>query len=253
MPGPPPPLETRNSTFQYVRRVRFDLRPSSFQRATTPSDVGGWLQGAREREIDRLWLLIPDPNVAVTEGEEVPDRMLVSFAGAGQWFLLATSAERPRELWRASWTVGDLGAPNQRIWDIEYNGELDDTINPVRPDISACAQRLIAALERIEAFARVQQIEGWGDWFAEARQLSEAENPQPPYHPDMLPEVGFGEPARRLLAMATRAEVFGGMGSWNDLAFAAREEEDEYNRLSETLYSAVLAAFVAAVNAELEA
>jgi hypothetical protein len=43
------------------------------------------------------------------------------------------------------------------------------------------------------------------------------------------------------------------MGSWNELAFAAREEEDEYNRLSETLYSAVLAAFVAAVNAELEA
>ena len=52
--------------------------------------------------------------------------------------------------------------------------------------------------------------------------------------------------------MATRAWVFGGMGSWNDLVFAARTEEDEYNRLSAKLYLAVLGAFVAAVNADLE-
>lgn len=38
-----------------------------------------------------------------------------------------------------------------------------------------------------------------------------------------------------------------------NLVFEARTEEDEYSRLSATLYSAVLGAFVAAVNADLEA
>jgi hypothetical protein len=251
--GPPPPLENGNSTFQYVRRVRFELRRSSFRPATSASDVGGWLEGAREREIDRYWLSIPEPGAATTDGHEVPDRMLVAFAGAGRWFLVGTSREQSRELWRASWAVGDEEAPDQRIWNVEYRGEpLADAGSPLRPEISASAERLIGALEEIEVFARRQRLGDWADWFADARQLGAVEHAQPPFHPDMLPALGFAKPARRLLAMATRAWVFGGMGSWNDHVFEARKEEDEYNRLSAKLYSAVLGAFVAAVNADLE-
>jgi len=252
--GPPPQLVADNSTFQYVRRVRFELRRSSLRRGTMASDVGGWLQDAREREIDRFWLSIPEPGFVSTDGEAIPDRMLVAFAGAGQWFLLGTSTERSRELWRASWTVGDEDAPDQRIWDVEYRGELlDNAVVPRQPDISASARGLTVALEEVETFARGQQLDDWADWFADARLLGEAEDPQPPYHPDMLPVLGFAKPARQLLAMAARAWVFGGMGSWNDLAYATREKEDEYKRLSAKLYSAVLGAFVAAVNADLEA
>lgn len=250
--GPPPRLESGNSTFQYVRRVRFELRRSSFRPATSASDVGGWLEGARERGIDRLWLSIPEPGVVTTDGHEVPDRMLVAFAGAGLWFLVGSSRDEPRELWRASWAVGDQEAPDQRIWDVEYRGEpLADAGVPIRPDVSASAQRLIRALEEIEVFARDQRLNEWADWFADSRRLAEVEDPQAPYHPDMLPSLGFEKPARRVLAMAARAWVFGGMGSWNDLVFEARTEEDEYNRLSAKLYSAVLGAFVAAVNADL--
>jgi hypothetical protein len=249
--GPPPRLENGNSTLQYVRRVRFELRRSSFWPATSASDVGGWLEGARSREIDRFWLSIPEPGVVTTDGHEVPDRMLVAFAGAGQWFLVGTSRDQSRELWRASWAVGDEEAPDQRIWDVEYRGEpLTDSGSPLRPEISASAERLIGALEEIEVFAREQRLGDWADWFADARRLAAAEHPQPPYHPDMLPALGFARPARQLLAMATRVWVFGGMGSWNDLVFEAREE-DEYNRLSAKLYAAVLGAFVAAVNADL--
>jgi hypothetical protein len=111
----------------------------------------------------------------------------------------------------------------------------------------------MVALEDVEAFARGQRLDEWADWFADARRLGEAEDPQPPYHPDMLPALGFAKPARQLLAMATRAWVFGGMGSWNDLAFATREQEGEYNGVSAKLYSAVRGAFLAAVNADLEA
>jgi hypothetical protein len=252
--GAPPPLENGNSTFQYVRRVRFEIRRSSFRPATSASGVGGWLEGAREREIDRFWLSIPEPGAVTTDGHEVPDRMLVAFAGAGRWFLVGTSRDQSRELWRASWAVGDEEAPDQRIWDVEYRGEPSaDAGSPLRPEISASAERLIGALEEIEVFARDQRLGDWADWFADARRLGAAEHPQAPYHPDMLPALGFAKPARQLLAMATRAWVFGGMGSWNDLGFEARTQEDEYNRLSAKLYSSVLGAFVAAVNADLEA
>lgn len=250
LPGSPPPLDTTNSTFQYVRRVRFEFCSSTLQGAATAPDVGAWLQGARERGIDRLWLFVPDPGVVVAAGEEVPDRMLIAFAGAGQWSLIATSAGNPRELWRGSWTVGDDEAPDRRIWDVQYRGEpLNGTIDPLRPDISTCQRGLTAALQEIEAFARIQDLGSWADWFAAAREINQAEDP--PYHPDMLPDVGYPKSAKQLLAMATRGWVFGGMGSWNDLVFSTQEDEDEYERLSAALYSAVLAAFVAAVNVEL--
>ena len=250
--GPPPRLENSNSTFQYVRRVRFELRRSSLRAVTGASDVGAWLEEAREREIDRIWLSIPEPGVA-TSAHDVPERMLVAFAGAGEWFLVGTSRDEQRELWRASWAVGDKDAPDQRIWDVEYRGDLLAGAGvPSRPDVSASSQRLMRALEEVEVFARGERLHEWADWFADSRQLAEAEDPQPPYHADMLPGVGFAPPARRLLAVATRAWVFGGMGSWNDLGFEARAREDEYNRLSATLYSAVLGAFVAAVNADLD-
>lgn len=235
--GPPPRLEADNSTFQYVRRVRFELRRSSSEPATTASDVGAWLQDARQREIDRYWLTIRNPRV-----------------GEGQWFLLATSRQRSREVWEASWTIGDREAADRRIWDVEYQGGpvVEELVSP-HPNIGASAQRLLVALKETEAFARDQQLDGWADWFADAQRLAEAEDPQPPYHADMLPALGFANPARRLLAVATRAWVFGGMGSWSDLSLEAGEDEDEYSRLSARLYSAVLAAFVAVVNTEPDA
>ena len=190
--GPPPRLENGNSTFQYVRRVRFEFRRSSFGPATSTSDVGGWLEGARERGIDRCWLSIPEPGVVTTDGHEIQDRMLVAFARAGRWFLVGSSRDESRELWRASWAVGDEEASDHRIWDVEYRGEpLADAGSPLRPEIPASAHQLIRALEEIEVFARDQRLGNWADWFADARRLGAAEHPQAPYHPDMLPAQGF--------------------------------------------------------------
>ena len=219
----------------------------------TALDVAGWLEGARERAIHRFWLSIPEPGGLTIDGQAIPGHVLAAFAGAAESFLLGTSAEQSQELWRASWVVADEKGPDQRIWDVDYHGvPLDDPVVPFRPEISASAHRLIVALEKIERFARGQQLTTWAGLFADARILGEAEHPQPPSPPDMLPAVGFPAAARQLLAMATRAWVFGGMGSWNDLAFADQEEEDEYNLLSAELHSSVVGAFVAAVNADLE-
>lgn len=250
-----PRLETDNSTFRYVRRVRFELRGSFLRRRPTAApDVGQWLEGAHEREIERFWLSIPEPDVATIGGLALPERMLVGLAGAGRWSLVGTSSEGSPEMWRASWSVGDPDAHDQRIWEVDYHGKrLVRSFAPLQPEVSASSKRLKAALERAEAFARNHELDLWADWLADARRLGDAEDPEPPYHPDLLPARGFDHRARQLLAMATRSWVFGGMGSWNDLGFATREQTDEYHDVSAELYSAVLRAFVAAVNVELEA
>ena len=50
-----------------------------------------------------------------------------------------------------------------------------------------------------------------------------------------------------ILDAAQSGWVFGGMGSWNDMAFHG-EVEKEYARVSERLYSAITDAICAAAN-----
>jgi hypothetical protein len=247
-PGPPPRLDAENTTFEFVRRVRFALDGSS------ASDVAGWLLDARGRGIERFWLSIPEPGVVTLDGQEIPDRMLVAFAGAGPWSLLATSPERPPEVWRASWVVGDKDAPDQKIWEVDYHGtQAAAAVAPSPPDMGAAAERLAAALDDAEGFARRHDLENWAEVFAGARRIGDGDDPPPSWHPDMLPSLGFSRPARRLVGMATRSWVFGGMGSWNDLGFDTPEDQEKYDRVSAELYPALLRAFVAGVNADLEA
>jgi hypothetical protein len=249
--GPAPRLDADNVMFKYVRRVRFELEQPSFPGAVA-SDVAGWLYGARARGIDRFWLCIPKPGVVSVGDHTIPDRDLVAFAGAGNWFVLGTSRKNSAEVWHASWTVREREPGDRGVWEVVYHGEsADDGVLPPRPAMSISKQRLTVALDNAEAFARSQELGRWADWFAEAR-LLDASNDEPPFLSDMLPARGFSKSARRLLAMATSSWVFGGMGSWNDLAFSSREDEEEYERVSAELYSAVLGALVAGVNSELE-
>ncbi len=63
----------------------------------------------------------------------------------------------------------------------------------------------------------------------------------------MLPPW-WPEGQRHLAAMAAQARVFGGTGSWNDLAFGDPGVDAEYGEVSRCLYAAVLAAFAASVD-----
>ena len=49
-----------------------------------------------------------------------------------------------------------------------------------------------------------------------------------------------------MIAMASRAWVFGGMGSWNDVW--VKGDTERYGRLTRRLYDSVLTALLAGVN-----
>jgi hypothetical protein len=237
-PGPAQRLDTTNSTFQYVRGVRFERRSGFGFRRPVASDVGTWLEDARAREIDRFWLVI-----AQADGKTPP----------GRWLLVGTSPRGP-EAWHATWLAYAPNAPDGRKWDVEYLTERFRGNAIAGSDIAGARARLAVALKRAGAFALRHGLNDWADWFADALELGETDDPAPPYHQDMLPAMGFAKPARRLLAMATGAWVFGGMGSWNDsIGFAPGEEQRSYDEVSATLYAAMLEAFAAAVNSDFEA
>ena len=90
-------------------------------------------------------------------------------------------------------------------------------------------------------------METWPAWFERAL----ADDAEVPYYRDLLP-AGYTSEARLLAAMAVKAWVFGGMGSWNDVYFGDQEAAAEYAAISRNLYSTLLRALVASVNSEID-
>jgi hypothetical protein len=239
----PPDLEDGNSTFQYVRSVRFELPGRLLRASTVSSSVTDWLVAVRQRDVDRLFLATPSG--------QPPDRDPPAFAGTYPAAIVASSAKGPIERWTTTWTVGDRDAADRRIWDVTYRGVRDPKVVVQTTNVVQAMDALETALRRAVAFAREHDLDEWAAVFEAALGMDHATDPQPPFHPDMFPSAAFGRPSRRLLAMATRAYVFGGMGSWNDLAFQ-RDDAEAYEEVSGQLLAAVLAAFVAVVNGPLD-
>ena len=69
-----------------------------------------------------------------------------------------------------------------------------------------------------------------------------------PFHPDLLPDTGFSLEARQILASAAQADVFGGMGSWNDMGFEQVDTQREYKKVTKELYEAIKLDIIMASN-----
>jgi beta-lactamase superfamily II metal-dependent hydrolase len=68
------------------------------------------------------------------------------------------------------------------------------------------------------------------------------------YHNDLISIENYDLQNRQLLLSASKAFVFGGMGSWNDMGFENEETNKKYNELSTELYNTMNQAIVCAIN-----
>jgi hypothetical protein len=104
-------------------------------------------------------------------------------------------------------------------------------------------------LTAISEFAFKQNLQGWGEQFDKARAILESYSPEESYyHKDLIPLDNYSLTAKQILFSAGVSWVFGGMGSWNDLGFESKKDNETYDRLSEQLYSNINQAIIAATN-----
>jgi hypothetical protein len=271
--GDPPFADRGNVTFRHVEAVAFDLCEPRAADLGHAESVSGWLTQLRERGIDRLWLVIPpdrrDAAFDVEAGTRVmTENELVGFVGAGSWSLLATGDDRT-ESWSASWNhwTHPDGSRAERPWRVQYVGQgLDAALPqgeraPPTIPIGEAQTRLLAQLTIARDFAQANSYEPWPDVFAKA--IAIADPIATPILPGWcfpgdgsagcFPEHGFSAASQRLLAIADQAWVFGGMSWWGDWSFKDPAAQAECDRIGEVLYTAVLQACAASINAPLVA
>lgn len=222
-----------NTTLQYVRELKFLDQAVR----TVCKDTLGWFTALRQRGATGL-RLIERPLKA-----DLPARVSVAFAGFDPWGI-QVDLRTEHEMLVPAWEVAREHAKDNRIWRVTYwRVGLIPSSTP--DDVSRASAELRGALEEIRDFARAEATE-WVPWFEKALDCLESDR-DIPYHPDLLPRVGYARDARRLLAAASQAWVFGGMGSWNDMGFD-EPQQSRYEACSTRLYRAVIEACCAAAN-----
>ena len=241
--GTPPP-DPLADTAAIRRSLRFDDGAGG-----GVASARDWLVQLRDRGGRRLWLVVHEGRAPMG----APPRMMAGFANAGR-SAVVVDLGAAAEVWTATWEVGVKPGPGRTaIWDVVYSSTL---VGPVgeelsAPEVGPAFERLQAALAAAEAFALSQDetwIAEWAEVFRAALDAGAAD-PSGGHYAGILPERGFSDQARRLVAMAGQAWVFGGMGSWNDVVVSEEPGRTRYGEVSEELFQAVLHGIEAAANA----
>jgi hypothetical protein len=153
------------------------------------------------------------------------------------------------ELWYPQWVVGS--EDKRKPWFVEYRGlEFSNSHAVPLQDLNLVKLKLGVILSRAEEFARRSGVglDNFADCFATALRMLESTQPVDAYSMNLLPPSGFSLEARQVLAAATQAYVFGGMGSWNDMGFSDTEKNKEYESLTKELFEAVKMSILMASN-----
>jgi len=182
---------------------------------------------------------------------KISDRMSVGFAGGGgTWAMEAVQQNGQRAIWVSRWGVWSQNAPDRRIWRVSY-GRVSTVRSSTAPatDLEALAGRFRSALADVREFSERQRCEGFTTRFSQAIETLDSRGAtRHGYHKDLAPDGSLPPLAVCLLDACQSASVFGGMGSWNDMAFQG-EVQVEYDRTSARLFLTLAEVIQAAANA----
>jgi hypothetical protein len=231
-----------HSTFQFVSNVSFREEKSTGGTSRNSQIIVNvthtWFshleaEGVKYLKLDLLNL------------DMLPSPYATSILTAGGAWVIQTDMGK---CWQAKWSLQKEGHPQAGIWKVEYRESDNSPVITNFLDIETAYSVLKNSLLDAQDFSLRWKF-GWDKWFAEAISILQSPSPIQPYYADLLPHGFENIRVRQLLAGALKAWVFGGLGSWNDMYIANSSQENEYQRISKSLYQAVIQSVGAVVSA----
>ena len=182
------------------------------------------------------------------------DRMNVGFVGqGGLWEMEVLYKNNNSSFWQPIWMIWDQNAPENKIWRVAY-GKIgtSPTASIKQKSIDQISKEFLNALKDVKNFAvDIKCDEYFIKNFQKAIDTLEKEKPtfeHDWFHRDLCPKSICDEDIIKILGACQYAYVFGGMGTWNDLFAEEEFDVEEYNRVSENLFSILMETIVVATN-----
>jgi hypothetical protein len=225
---------------KYENRTEFQLLPQKRLFITTnrkAKDVTEWYNYCLKKGLRDIFLLAP---------YAVKNRDLIGFANTTESSIVCIYNGGKVSAFSPYWQYDE----SNKMWNILYT-EYDW---PNAPSEKALfennSERLKAVLLQIKELAYNLDNIGFADIFQKAIDILSGSTD--------FPDVGYGLPLPQIpkenlhiFEAASTADVFGGMGSWNDSPpYAARSKglEKEYEELSNELFKQIRLAILYAIN-----
>src|SRR3569833_994087 len=231
-------LTFENTTLKYDNSVVFE-NYSLRQNENDPIDknIIGWFNYLKSTKCKKLKLRYCHSLTQV----QSKDYEMAGFVGGGGIWLIEAIYDTHTTYRIGKEELTREAAKNGRIWSVK-NSQLSSTPNPFQPDYSLtqAKQKLHSALTRIAVFADKHNLDYWADIFKKANGNLNSTQPAVDYYKDFIVDEYYSLPARHVLFAASKAWVFCGMGSWNDIVCQAEKDEALNNALSSELYDAVI-------------
>jgi hypothetical protein len=202
--------------------------------------ISGWLGWLKQKNTTSVVLHYQPSNQ-----NDIPDR----YTGKEQW-IIEVSQKGILTRWDSK--LDFVGKPPEtRTWKVTYK-MISRSEFPLQVSSrlsEEIRQELSAALVEIYQFAKENKEEYFANLFSRSLDVLDMSNPsEQVLHKDLVPS-GYSLGARQVLAACETANVFGGMGSWNDgIDYPFANDRDRYNIVSENLFQAICNSIVSAIN-----
>jgi hypothetical protein len=245
-----PDFNSSNTTFQFCNKVDFrELKKQYFfskaKEQVVAENPTKWFEYLKEDGCKHLRLYFEYSK----DQSFAKDHKLAGLVGGGGTWLIETIYDKYSNYWANRWEVTNKNATDNKIWTVNYGMSVaNQHISNLQIDNEKVKTKLRQTLTEIADFAFKQNLQNWGEIFDKAIETIDSSLPEAKYHNDLIPLDNYTLTAKQLLFSAGNSWVFGGMGSWNDLGFDNKEDNETYDRLSEQLYSNINEAIIASTN-----
>ena len=228
-------LELSYKGEKYIKSLVFDYILASEQEKREQASINEWFKHAKK-------LGLSDVRFATNLAVSSKERSLQGFSNVSHKSILCIYKDK-MSYFVPHWSFEE----DKKGWDIVYK---EFSLNGT-PEIQKFSDNTLEfkdILTKIATFADEIECENFGDCFRKGlKALNEPENiEQNVLNAPLMPKLNLA-----LFNAASAADVFGGMGSWNDDAagWAKRKKRDkEYDELSAELFTQMHKATLFAIN-----
>ena len=217
---------------QYVNKICFQILPSEKGKVIELS-VSDWFEHLKEEGLKDLQLFCPI---------SVEDRGILGFSNTTQSSILCFYKDGKASYFLPNWDVASAG----RGWDVTYTEYEWERPSQEIPHYENNIEEFKDILTRIEDLAIKIECENFAKVFHSARNhLLDLDAAKVLEEPQIPPQN------QNIFRAASAADVFGGMGSWNDgPGWLAQDKGlgQQYDELSDQLLRNIRLAILYAIN-----